>query len=171
MSEYVFREATAADDGAIGELLVQAFVEQYARKLPEVEVTAQRKADLRAVAAKRAIAKVWVVTHAGEVVGTVALWPPGAKGGEAWVPGAADLRHLAVAGAHRGGVVSRLLLDGAEAWAREQRCRAVCLHVRRGAVGVARVYERRGYVRVPEGDLDKLPEIFLEAFLLFLSLG
>ena len=35
MSEYVFREATAADDSAIGELLVAAFVEQYARKLPD----------------------------------------------------------------------------------------------------------------------------------------
>lgn len=166
MSEYVFREATAADDSAIGELLVAAFVEQYARKLPEVEVTEQRKADLRAVAAKRAVAKVWVVEHAGEVVGTVAMWAPGAKGSEAWLPRAADLRHLAVAQAHRGGLVSRLLLDGAEAWARAQGCEAVCLHVRRGALGVARVYQRRGYVRTPEGDLDKLPDVFLEAFVL-----
>jgi len=166
MSEYVFREATPADDTAIGELLVQAFVEQYARKLPEVELSDQRKADLRAVAAKREVAKVWVVEHEREVVGTVAVWPPKSKGSEAWVPGAADLRHLAVSADHRGGIVSRLLLDGAEKWAREHRCECVCLHVRRGAEGVARVYERRGYERMPSGDLDKLPEVFLEAFVL-----
>ncbi len=166
MSEYVFREATPADDTAIGELLVQSFVEQYARKLPEVELTEQRKTDLRAVAAKREVAKVWVVEHERRVVGTVAVWPPKAKGSEAWIPGAADLRHLAVAADHRGGIVSRLLLDGAETWAREHRCECVCLHVRRGALGVANVYTRRGYVRTPEGDLDKLPEVFLEAFVL-----
>ena len=35
-----------------------------------------------------------------------------------------------------------------------------------GASGVARVYERRGYARAPEGDLDKTPEVFLDAFVL-----
>ena len=166
MSEYVVREATPADDAAIGELLVGAFVGQYARKLPEVVVPEQRRADLRAVAEKRAYARVWVATQGAEIVGTVALWPPGAKGSEAWLPASADLRHLAVAEAHRGGLVSRLLLDAAERWAREHGCACVCLHVRRGASGVARVYERRGYARAPEGDLDKTPEVFLEAFVL-----
>lgn len=163
-SPYRLRLAEPRDDAAVGELLVEAFVATYAQKLPEVVVSEARKATLRDVASKRAVARVWVVTHGEAVVGTVAGWPPGGPGSEAWVPGAADLRHLAVHAAHRGGVVSALLLEAVEAWAREVGASALCLHVRRGAVGVRALYEARGYVREPGGDLDYRPEVFLEAF-------
>jgi hypothetical protein len=43
---------------------------------------------------------------------------------------------------------------------------AICLHVRRGAVGVLAVYERRGYRLAPEGDIDARPEVYLEALVL-----
>ncbi len=168
-SQYRLRDAVAADDEALGELLVEAFVTSYAKKMPEVVVTERRKRELRDVAAKRAAAKVWVVERAGAVVGTVAMWAPGTPGTEAWLERAADLRHLAVGVGHGGGVVSKLLLDGAEAWARAQGFPGLCLHVRRGAKGVRALYESRGYVRQPEGDLDALPEVFLEAFYLALS--
>lgn len=163
------RFAEARDDAAIGELLVTAFVERYARKMPEVVVTESRKRALRDVAAKRAVAKVWVVAEGDEVVGTVALWPPGAPGSEAWLANAADLRHLAVKEGHPG--VAAKLLDAAEQWAREHGCAAVCLHVRRGATGVRALYERRGYRRAESGDLDQRPEVFLEAFSLPLGVG
>lgn len=169
MEPITVREATAADDEAIGELLVRAFVESYAQKLPQVRVTEPRKKDLRNVAAKRAVARVWVAERAGKVVGTVALWPPGAPGSEAFLPGAADLRHLGLDASVRGGKVSSLLMDAAEGRARALGCPVVCLHVRREALGVRRLYERRGYQRHPEGDLDLLPEVFLEAFALPLS--
>lgn len=169
MTGLMIREATAGDDGDVGELLVRAFVEQYAKKLPEVEVSARRKAELRDVAAKRAAARVWVAELEGRVVGTVALWPSGARGSEAWVAGACDLRHLAVDAAMRGRGVSRALLDEAERWARASGAQKVVLHVRRGAEGVRRLYEARGYLRDTSGDLDLLPEVFLEAFVLPLS--
>jgi predicted N-acetyltransferase YhbS len=160
----LIREARVADDGPIGELLVQAFYEQYARKMPEVVMTDSRRVNLRDVAAKRAIARVWVAEDAGRIVGTIALWPPGAEGSEAWLPGAFDLRHLAIEQAHRGTGLAARLISATEVHAREARGSAVCLHVRRGATGVAAVYTRLGYARAPEGDLDHLPEVFLEAF-------
>lgn len=166
---YSLRFAEPRDDVAVGELLVTAFVERYARKMPEVVVTESRKQALRDVAAKRAVAQVWVVTTGDEVVGTVALWPPGAAGSEAWRAQAADLRHLAVKAGHPG--VSARLLDAAEQWARANGCAAVCLHVRRGATGVRALYERRGYLRDASGDLDLRPEVFLEAFFLPLDAG
>ncbi len=166
MSGVVFREAVLQDDVAIGELLVESFVTSYARKLPEVTVTEPRKAELRDVAGKRGLAKIWVAEREGVVVGTVTVWPPGAPKSEAWIKNAADLRQLAVASSLRGGGVSAQLMELAESWAREQKCAGVCLHVRRSAVGVRRVYEMRGYLRKPEGDLDFLPEVFLEAFFL-----
>lgn len=164
MSAVTIREATSADDEAVGELLVQAFVEQYARKMPEVQVTERRKRELRDVASKRRVAKVWVADRGGEIVGTVAVWPMGAEGSEAWLPDSCDLRHLAVAASARGAGVSSKLLDAAEAWVRGSGAKRVVLHVRRGAKGVRALYEGRGYQRDESGDIDALPEVFLEAF-------
>ncbi len=159
------RPATAADDAAVGELLVEAFVRTYARKMPEVVVTEGRKAELRAVARKRAEAAVWVAEVDGALAGTVALWGPGAPGSEAWRPNAADLRHLAVSLRHRRLGVSAALLDAAEAHAWAVGAGAVCLHVRRGAHGVRRLYVGRGYLPEPAGDLER-PEVSLEALVL-----
>jgi predicted N-acetyltransferase YhbS len=157
------REAEPRDDNAVGELLVRAFLENYARSMPEVVITEQRKADLRAVAAKRAVAQVWVAEQGAEIVGTVAVWGVGVKGSEAWLPNAADLRHLGVASKAQGTGVSGQLIETAEQWARSQGATAMCLHVRRGAKGVRAVYEKRGYLADPKGNLDKLPEVYLEA--------
>lgn len=161
----VIRDARPEDDAAVGELLVEAFITQYAKKLPEVVYTEERKRSLRDVAGKRAVAKVLVAELDGRVVGTVAMWPPGASGSEAWVPGAADLRHLATAVEFHGQGLSTPLLDAIEAVAREWGVPAICLHVRRGAEGVARMYQRRGFVREPAGDLDT-PSVYLEAYVL-----
>jgi predicted N-acetyltransferase YhbS len=161
---FSIRLATAADDKQVGELLVSAFVSSYARKLPQVVVSEKRKEELRNVSAKRTIARVWVADAQSRVVGTVALWPQNAEGSEAFVPNSVDLRHLAVDSSVKGSGVSTALLDTAEAEARALGAAAICLHVRRGADGVRRLYEKRGYVRQASGDLDKLPDIYLEAF-------
>jgi len=168
VSRALIREARPEDDAAIGELLVDAYITQYAKKLPEVVYTEERKRTLRDVAAKRAVASVLVAEVDGEVAGTVALFPPGAPDSEAWTPNTADLRHLATLVRYHGQGLSRPLLDAAEALARKWGVDAVALHVRKGNVGVARMYMQRGYVRTPEGDLV-LPEVSLEAYLLRLK--
>lgn len=162
------REARPEDDAAIGELLVEAYITQYAKKLPEVVYTDERKSALRDVASKRAISSVLVAEVDGEVAGTVALFPPGAPGSEAWTPNTADLRHLATAVRYHGTGLARPLLEAAEALARKWGVDAIGLHVRRGAAGVARMYMGRGYARTPEGDLE-LPSVYLEAYLLRLK--
>lgn len=165
LKRVTLREARPEDDAAIGELLVEAFVTQYASKLPEVVYTEERKRSLRDTASKRAVARVLVAELDGRVVGTVALWPPGAPGSEAWLPDAADLRHLATSVELHGQGLSGPLMDAAEQVAREWGVKALCLHVRRGAVGVARMYQRRGFLREPAGDLE-LPTVSLEAYVL-----
>lgn len=164
----IVREAQSEDDSAIGTLLVEAYMTQYRQKLPEAlrSYGPERLRELRDVASKRAQAQVLVAELDGRVVGTVALFPPGASGSEAWLPAAADLRHLATAVELHGHNLSRPLLDAAEDAARRLGAAVVCLHVRRGVDGVARLYQRRGYVRDPSGDIDRLPLIYLEAFVL-----
>lgn len=162
------REAGPGDDHRVGELLVEAFVTRYAAKMPEVVVDDDRKRELRDVAGKRKVATVLVAELDGKVVGTVALFRPGAPGAEAWLPNTADLRHLAVDVTHHGRGLSGPLLDRAETIARDEwKADAICLHVRRGAVGVARLYTRRGYVRAPLGDFER-PTVSLEGYVLAL---
>ena len=75
------------------------------------------------------------------------------------------MRHLAFDPAVHGRGLSAPLLDGAEQLARDSGARFICLHVRRGNKGVARLYMGRGYERDPKGDLD-LPEVLLDAYVL-----
>jgi len=67
----IIRDAIEADDTIVGELLVQAFLTQYAKKLPDVSYTVERLADLRNQSAKRASASVLVAEIDGRIVGTV----------------------------------------------------------------------------------------------------
>jgi ribosomal protein S18 acetylase RimI-like enzyme len=158
------RRARPEDDQVIGEILVTGYLAAYAKKMPEVVYDDQRKRDLRDVAGKRKVACVLVAEEQGRVVGTVTLWPPGAPGSEAWLPGFADLRHLATEPSQQGRGLSRPLLDEAERIAREElKAPGICLHVRRGNQGVARLYESRGFVRDPSGDLS-YPTVSLLAF-------
>lgn len=165
----IIREARPDDDVRIGDLLVDAFLTVYARKMPEVRYDDARKKELRDVASKRGRAVVLAAEIDGRVEGTVSLFRPGVEGSEAWISGAADLRHLAVDPRLHGKGVAKPLLDRAEAIARDEwQVPAICLHVRRGADGVARLYQSRGFVRDPSGDLVK-PTVTLEAYALRLA--
>jgi ribosomal protein S18 acetylase RimI-like enzyme len=158
------RPARPEDDAVIGEILVNAFVQGYAQKMPEVIVTEERKADLRNVAEKRKAGAVIVAELDGRVVGACTIYPPGSPKSQAWMPMAADLRMVGIDLEFRGQRISDRLLDGAEDQAREWGCDTLNLHVRRGAHGVVGMYVKRGFQRDPGGDLDKLPTIYLEAF-------
>ena len=159
------RLAEAQDDTRVGELLVESFMTAYARKMPEVVYDEERKRDLRDMATKRREATVLVGEVDGEVVGTVMVYAPGVAKNEAWLPNAADVRQLAIAPAHFGKGYSEPLMDEAERIAWSWGVGACVLHVRRGAIGVSEVYQKRGYVRAPEGD-RALPTVYLEAYLL-----
>jgi GNAT superfamily N-acetyltransferase len=162
----IVREARPGDDARIGDLLVDAFLATYARKMPEVVYDDARKNELRDVATKRDRALVLAAELDGRVVGTVAIFRPGAADSEAWLPNHSDLRHLAVDPALHGKGVSKPLLDRAEAVARDDwKVDGICLHVRKGAEGVARLYESRGFRRDPSGDMVK-PTVTLEAYAL-----
>ncbi|MEI7892154.1 MAG: GNAT family N-acetyltransferase [Myxococcales bacterium] len=160
------RLARPEEDLLVGDLLVDAFLSAFARKLPDVVYNDDRKRHLRAVAEKRSAGVVLVAELETDIIGTVTVLPPRSPMSEAWLPNAADLRHLAIASSHHGAGLSRCLLDAAEDLAKSWNASTMCLHVRRGAVGVARLYEKRGYQRDASGDCDLTPFVYLEAYAL-----
>ncbi len=166
METILIRAAGPGDDARVGELLVNAYLSTYAKKMPEVFVPERRRADLRDVARQRTLGTVLVAEMEGKIVATVTLARPGDPESHAWTPNTGEIRRMAVEPAFHGRGISRALLGDCVRLAREWKLSALALHVRRGAKGIARMYQANGYVRHPEGDCDLLPEIFLEAYLM-----
>ena len=171
MKSYICRVATPQDDSAIGDLLVQSFLQTYARKLPDVVLTERRLADLRNVESRRKEAVVLALEELDtedsaykKIVGTLTISMPGAPKSNAWIPGYADGKMLVILPEYHQLGLSRLLIDTGEKMIIEKGGIGVSIHVRREAKGLARSYEAVGFRRAPEGDLDLLPEIFLEAY-------
>lgn len=161
----LIRTAEDRDDAALGTLLVDAFRDTYAVKMPEVVVTERRIEELNSFDGKRNKGTTWVAEVGGRIVGTVFAAKPGSKDSLAWLNECAELKHLAVVPEFRRSGLSEQLMETALAAIRGWGCWGVCLHVRRGAHGIARFYEKQNFVRDKRGDFDRLPEVFLEAYL------
>jgi GNAT superfamily N-acetyltransferase len=168
-SEINIRRALPRDDFALGELMVQSFVETYACKMPEVVVTETRKTDLRSVASRRESCCVLVAESGDRIVGTLTLFPAGSAQSKSWRTDSAEIRYMAVDRKFHGKAISEKLLASCIEISKSWRVPFISLHVRRGAEGVARLYMKHGWKREPAGDKDQLPEIFLEAYLLPIS--
>ncbi|MCB0416564.1 MAG: GNAT family N-acetyltransferase [Bdellovibrionales bacterium] len=146
------RPATSADDASVGDFLVNTFNDTYAEKLPDAVLNPDREADLRDVASRRRDGGVWVVELGYQLVATFSVLKPGTEGNDAWLPEAALLRCVAVDRLFHGLRFSSLILESSKTIATEWRASHLCLHVQRGAQGVARTYEKFGYVRDVRGD-------------------
>lgn len=171
MEKLHVRPARADDEPLIGALLVGAFDEAYARKMPSVRLNEERYEELRGVGRLRDVGAVLVGTVDDELVATVTVLPDGAPHWEGWSPGDANLRFLAVLPRLHGRGLAQPMMDAAEAVARDWQVPGIGLHVRRGAKGVARLYTARGYQRAAHADLDLLPLVFLEAYRLPLGVA
>src|ERR1700761_333482 len=120
--EPLLRLARPEDDVRIGELLVEAFVTTYAKRMPEVVVSEARKTRLRGVVNERAQGAQWVLEWEGSVVGTAMLYRPSTPESEAWIPNAADLRFVAVDPKFQGRGWASKLVETALQEARDWGC-------------------------------------------------
>ncbi len=159
------RIAEQKDDVVLGPLLVAAFKNTYAVKMPEVQLTDRRIEELSDFPGKREKGTTWVAEMGGRLIGTVFAAKPGSRDSLAWLNDCAELKHLAVVPEFRRSGLSETLMETALRGIRAWKCWGVCLHVRQGAHGVARYYEKQNFVRDQRGDFDRLPEVFLEAYL------
>ncbi|SCG57744.1 GNAT family N-acetyltransferase [Micromonospora inositola] len=169
MTGLTVRRADQADHPAVARLTVAAY-----------EADGQLKGEngygvvLADVATRAETGEVLVAVdeNTGEVLGAVTFVLAGTPYAELSGPGEAEFRMLAVDPAAQGRGAGEALVRACVARATELGCSAVVICVRSGMAGAAhRLYERMGFVRVPEKDWCPLPGVELLGLRLDLTGG
>lgn len=137
----------ARDEDA--EAVARLWTEAYVTSRPGGRAEPYTESDF---AVSSAEGRVFVAEDAGEVVGAVVLYAPGAEGRDIARRDEAELSRLAVApGARRAGIGARLV-DFCEERARAEGWQAIALWSRSWQAAAHRLYERSGYARASERD-------------------
>lgn len=102
----------------------------------------------------------------GTLLGTVTVCTPGSPLGEVSRPGELEFRMLAVAPEARGRGVGQALVQAVLNRADERGARRVVLCSTERMSVAHRLYERLGFVRIPERDWHPVPDLLLLAFAL-----
>lgn len=161
---FIIRPANEMDDPGVGELLVEAFVQMYARKKPEFTVPEARRAELRDTKKHRTLGEILVCEQGGVLRGSVTIFKHGTAASHAWNPYYSELRFLATQPELHGTGLGTPLMEAAERQCRQWGSKGISIRVRRGLDRLAAFYERRGFKRDPQGDQDLGPSIFLEGY-------
>lgn len=168
-----FRIRDARDDerAAIRDVTLAAYAE-YAAVLPAPYWEAYRRQLLAALdeagPAERIVAELQ-----GAIVGSVLVYPPQARayGGAAARAASPEVRLLAVAPATRGQGIGSALMDECERRAHLAGATAVGLHTMDFMHAAIHLYERRGFVRVPELDFEPGPGVLVKGYRRSLDAG
>ncbi len=152
------RDARVEELDQVAVLMRDAYQEYQASFPPEVWEGYAR--DIMDVRSRLDTSELIVAEHAGGLVGAVTFYPnasPSEQGG--WPPGWTGVRLLAVHPDARGLGIGRALMDECLRRSRLRAAGALGLHTTE-LMAVARgMYERMGFVRVPEFDFQPGPGV------------
>lgn len=166
MSAITVRPARPADHPALAELTVAAYRADGQSRPGFAYESVLADVDSRAAAGELLVAEA---EETGRVVGGVLFVLPGSEYAEISRPGEAEFRMLAVhPDAQRRGV-GEALVRACLARAVEHGCHAVVICTRDFAQPAQRLYQRLGFVRLPERDWSPLPGVNLLALRLDLT--
>jgi GNAT superfamily N-acetyltransferase len=151
----IVREAAPGERAEIRELLTAAYG-QYAAAVPVAALFRRYLDDVTDVAADDGVATTLVAASADRVVGTARLYPAGSvdflPAGWAWVRAVGvhpDLRRTGLARRLMADCLHRATAGGAS---------VLSLHTMTFMADAIRLYERLGYRRAPELDIDVAAE-------------
>ena len=152
------RDAGVEDLDQVSLLIRDAYQEYQANFSPEVWEGYAR--DIMDVRSRLDTSELIVAENSGRLVGAVTFYPntsPSDQGG--WPAGWTGIRLLAVHPDARGMDIGRALMDECLRRSRLLSATALGLHTTE-LMGIARgMYERMGFVRVPEYDFQAGPEV------------
>ncbi|MEV6767959.1 GNAT family N-acetyltransferase [Nocardia sp. NPDC051030] len=141
------RDAVEGEFAAIGALTVEVYVgEGY------VDGDSPYVAELADTSTRADAAEILVAVHEGSVVGSVTVARPGTPFADIARAGELEFRMLAVSKAARGLGVGSALVRRVIETARAEGFGSVVLTTMQGMADARRMYERMGFVHVPERD-------------------
>jgi predicted N-acetyltransferase YhbS len=146
------RDGAPSDYAAIRRLLYAAYG-PYRGMLPPT-VFARWLADLQDLEQHAALGRIIVAETGGQVVASGAFYPDSTVQGFGWPPGWAGGRALAVHPSTRGVGVARAFIDICEALASDGGADVFAFHTAEFMTKAVALYERLGYCRAPDFDLD-----------------
>jgi ribosomal protein S18 acetylase RimI-like enzyme len=151
--DFLIRPAVPADHERLGEITAQAYLQDGLLLFGDSDWYFE---ELKDVAKRASAADVLVATENDDILGGVTFVPSGGPLADLARPGEAEIRMLAVAHAARGRGVGQALVqacvDRATATAT-----GVVLCTQPTMHSAHRIYERLGFVRVPERDWKPIP--------------
>jgi len=159
------REARAGDRGAIEAVTLAAY-QEYAPQMPQHwELYRQ---NIVGTLAKIEPEHQLVAEQAGRIVGAVLLYPAGTSltspRGETITLALPEVRLLAVSPEGRGRGVGEALMRECLRLAQDSGAPGITLHTTEMMQAAMRLYERMGFVRVPELDLRPLPGVVAKGY-------
>ena len=146
------RDAAPADYPAIRAVVIAAY-HQYADLIAR-DIFSPYLADLLDLERHARHGRLLVVEADEQIRGSAAFYPDASVQGFGWPVGWAGGRALAVHPAARGLGVARALLASCERLAREAGAPVFGFHTASFMTGAIALYERLGYRRAPEFDVD-----------------
>lgn len=152
-------------------LLIRDAYQEYERLFPSLAWKSYIR-DIMDVRSRLGIADLIVADLDGWLVGAVTLYLDASRSGhEGWPAGWATIRILAVHSTHRRRGAGSGLMEECLRRCRDQGVTTVGLHTTE-AMGVARrMYERMGFIRMPEFDFHPDPTVVVMAYRLVFELS
>jgi GNAT superfamily N-acetyltransferase len=150
-------------------LLIRDAYQQYENLLP-LEAWKYYAEDMMDVRRRLNESQLIVAELDGQLAGTVTLYldaEHSSQGG--WPAGWASIRLLAVHPAYRGRGIGRALINECIRQCRNQGIATIGLHTTEMMDVARRMYERMGFIRVPEFDFHPRPGVVVMAYRLDLK--
>ena len=164
----LLREARSDDFDNVSRLIRDAY-QQYENFLPP-EAWKYYVEDMMDVRRRLNESQLVVAELDGQLAGTVTLYLDAAHSSQGgWPNGWAGIRLLAVHPAYRSRGIGRALMEECIRQCRDQGIAAIGLHTTEMMDVARRMYERMGFVRVPEFDFYPRPGVVVMAYRLDLK--
>ncbi|RJO75015.1 GNAT family N-acetyltransferase [Nocardia panacis] len=143
----VVRAARPEDYAAIGELTARVYVGEG-----HVHPDSSYVAELADTSRRATLADILVAEYEGRVVGSLTVARPGTPYAEVALPGELEFRMLVVSESARGLGAGTALVRSVIERARSESFAGVAITTMTTMTDARRIYDRLGFVRVPERD-------------------
>ena len=164
----VIRDAELEELDQVAGVIASAY-QEYAALMPP-DAWAMYLENIRDVRSRLEESDLIVVLQKGAIVGAATFYPRHKRRTSlAWPSDWTAIRLVAVSPKGRGQGLARMLVEECIRRSRKEAASAVGLHTTPLMTVAAAMYERMGFVRVPEFDFHPRPEMTVMAYKLLLS--